>query len=300
MRAGQDVAGGRRGVRCTPVAASSIASSSAVAATALPGDPQVPVLGARRARAGSGRRATAGHAGRVARRAGGPHTGRAGLHDVVRRLRRDRQQASRSVTSSPSSNVVPDAGSCSAAPAAGLQGRARGGARRGCRRTPRPDRARARRPRRTGVGGLASQAGDALAAAGLLVEVLLLHEVQDRHVEVAAGLRGPVQAEELGDEVLLGEDDRLAAVDLRDLGGEGVDRVAGRAARRWRWRRSPGAPRPRGQRVVALLAWPPRGSRPGRCRRAGRRRRAPGPARRCCPWRPGRGPRPSSSGISTW
>ena len=108
--------------------------------------------------------------------------------------------------------------------------------------------------------------------------------------------------EELGDEVLLGEDDRLAPVDLLDLGGERVDRVAGdQLAGRAR----AGGPE-HVDRVgelalgvgAGLLARAPR----GRCRRAAADVRAPGraPARRTRPWRPATRARPSSSGSSTW
>ena len=82
-----------------------------------------------------------------------------------------------------------------------------------------------------GAGG--SEAADALALAGdLLVEVLVLDEVEDGYAELAAGARGPVDVEELGDDVGAGEDDRLAGVDRADERCEGVDR----------WLRGDGAP----------------------------------------------------------
>ena len=127
-----------------------------------------------------------------------------------------------------------------------------------------------------------SEAGDALAAAGLLVEVLVLEQVQHGHADLAAGPGGPVDVEELGDHVRAGQDDRLAAVDLGDLGGQRVDRRVGDDAARSRWRPAASS----ASRVSAELGrrsaprspcGPPRGRRrssPSRGRPSPRRRPA--------------------------
>ena len=59
---------------------------------------------------------------------------------------------------------------------------------------------------------------------GLLVELLVLEQVEDGDADLASGLGGPVDVEELGHHVRAGQDDRLTPVDLGDLGREGVDR----------------------------------------------------------------------------
>src|SRR3954451_14350844 len=71
-----------------------------------------------------------------------------------------------------------------------------------------------------------SEPGDALVAVtlGLLVEGLVLQEVEDRDAEPTPGLGGPVEVEELGDDVRPGQDDRLPAIDLGDLRRQRVDR----------------------------------------------------------------------------
>ena len=98
--------------------------------------------------------------------------------------------------------------------------RARGGRRRAPRRTS--------RPRRFRDGEEPHQRSDAPSPPPACSSKFSCSmRCRTGYGEVAAGLGGPVEAEELGDEVLLGEDDRLAAVDLLDLRGQRVDRVAG-------------------------------------------------------------------------
>ena len=82
------------------------------------------------------------------------------------------------------------------------------------------------RPRGRGERAALSTAetADALGAAGLLAEALVLEQVQHGYADLAARPRGPVDVEELRDHVRPGQDDRLPPVDGGDLGGERVDR----------------------------------------------------------------------------